>query len=183
MATLCFCGCGRRILLKGRIANVYGENATNFAGLINALFDEDAASLIEGLDRDELLHLEDRLKWFGDGYRDVVHGDRRLSEMEPFYDDWVATRDRALAILNLTEERIAADPGTRRMTAMGDWIRDQSLTPEEAAPVALRMDPDEFERILRDYEQRRAESPEVEKLKRFADPELTSDGLGDSGSP
>jgi hypothetical protein len=147
----CFCGCGRRVLIKGRVANVYGDNANTFAEMVRELLDdpEDAAKLVDRTP-DELGLLLDSLEAFRTGYRAVMHGDMRLREMD--YDAWVLCRDEAFGITLLIDERVKADPRRRRLRALGQWAIDEDLTEDQALQQTLQMDPADFERIISRYD-------------------------------
>src|SRR5437660_3757433 len=113
----CFCGCRRRVIRKSRrVANVYGYNANMFAEIVRYLLDQPDGDSAKYAERSphELSHLLDALETFRAGYRDVVHGDTRLSEMDPYYYDWVRTRDEGFAIKMLIDDRAANDPRQRR---------------------------------------------------------------------
>jgi hypothetical protein len=79
----CFCGCGRRLRFKGRIANVYGGNAQTLGEQVGALLDEEFATpaVLGELSEVDLRSVHADLEGFRDGYREVVHGDKRLAEM------------------------------------------------------------------------------------------------------
>jgi hypothetical protein len=109
------------VRLRGRVARLYGGNAQGLALQVGALLDDDLARVRaeSGLDEDELRSLFADLERFRHGYRDVVHHERRLSEMEPLYDAWMATRDRALSMLAVAEQHAVHDPRARRQ--MAQW--------------------------------------------------------------
>lgn len=161
------------------MANVYGANAQGLASQVTALLDNESAQVRaeSGLGEDELRSLLADLERFRDGYLDVVHRERRLSAMEPIYDAWIATRDRAVATLAVVEQQIARDPEARRTTALGDWLRDEGLPEDNPQRVLARMGEigeEEMERILQGYEDRGADSSETRRLRAFRPDEPNS---------
>ena len=86
---------------------------------------------------------------FQDGYRDVVHGDKNLSEMP--YNIWVSTRKEAYRLTKAADARIKADPERRRKAALGHWAIDNQLTEDEAVKRLAAMNSDEMEQIIRRY--------------------------------
>jgi hypothetical protein len=101
-----------------------------------------------------------------DGYRDVVHRDKRLSQMDRGV--WVARRDRAVSILAVAEERAIQDPEARRAMALGDWLQEEGLPESDPERVLKRMTElgeDEMERILQGYEARRKDWSETGPCK------------------
>jgi hypothetical protein len=176
----CFCGCGRRLRFKGRIANVYGGNAQTLGEQIDALLDEELSShpARGELSEEDLRSVQADLEGFRDGYREVVHGEKRLSEMEPLYDLWIATRNRAISMLAVAEQHAVRDPEARRHMALGDWLKDEGFPEDDPEPVLRRMaeiGEDEMERILRGYEDRREDWSETGPLRAFRPDESESD--------
>jgi hypothetical protein len=176
----CFCGCGRRLRFKGRIANVYGGNAQTLGEQIDALLDEEFSSHPgrAELSEEDLRSVQADLEGFRDGYREVVHGEKRLSEMEPLYDLWIATRNQAISMLAVAEQHAVRDPEARRHMALGDWLKDEGFPEDDPERVLRRMaeiGEDEIERILRGYEDRREDWSETGPLRAFRPDESESD--------
>lgn len=149
----CFCGCGRRVRFRGRTANVYGYNAKMFAehiqGVLEAGWSEDELEdnlVTTTFGLEALLH---SLEMFRDGYRDVVHGDKSLSQMS--YPLWVSSRKDAQRITMAANALIQADPERRRRAALGRWGIENQLTEEEAVERLAAMNSDEMAEIIRRY--------------------------------
>lgn len=142
----CFCGCGRRVLVKGSVANVYGENGDKLAANVRALLElEDFKDQAEARLRELLLELK-RLR---STYMDAVHGDARLPRA--IYEKWMLYRDQALTVVSSAQQHTQADPNERAVAALGQWAVDQGLTDEQTAEAMLTMEPAELERIASDY--------------------------------
>jgi hypothetical protein len=125
-----------------------------FAGDIGYLLEHPEGDSAKYSERtpDELSSLLGALERARTRYRDVVHGDKRISEMRPYYDEWVAARDEAFAIRTLIDERAARDPRQRRGRAVSKWIADTGLPQEQALEKSHQMDPVEWESLMSRYE-------------------------------
>jgi hypothetical protein len=123
----CFCGCGRRLLIRGHLANAYGEDAGSFAAMVRELLNREMAADLFDRTPHELRALVGALERFRADYRDVVHGDRKLSEIDRA--DWVLCREEAASIRLLVDQR-------RR--ALGQWAINRGLSAEEAADAMLK---------------------------------------------
>jgi hypothetical protein len=151
----CFCGCGRRVLIRGRVANLYGGNAAKLAAemaeAVEAEKDEEAPFVppnVLPFTPANVPNIRDGLTSCAADYRAVVHGEQKLSELSRL--DYVVPRDEALTVLAAFRHWITESP-QRRRAALGQWVIDSGLTEEEIM-ARLRENPAEVEQIISGYE-------------------------------
>jgi hypothetical protein len=148
----CFCGCGRRVLIRGRVANIYGGNADTLVKNLCALEEEpDAFPVPLPEDLPQVIGNLEELRYL---YRCGVHREGVPGGARVEYDDWVHWRNRALEILAPVHEAIASDPEAMRTaalgTTLGPWFEEQEkkgVSTDEAAKLLLKS-PEEIDRIL-----------------------------------
>lgn len=157
----CFCGCGRRVFIRGRVANLYGGNAAKLAAEMGAYVEaregEGALSLdlgwgTDGLTDQGVADIRDGLRECASTYREVVHRERKLSEVNRLI--YVRDRDQALLLLQGFRQRLRENPEQLRMAVLAKWAEDNGLTDEEAAARLAEMNDAEIERLLARYERR-----------------------------
>jgi hypothetical protein len=151
----CFCGCGRHVLVRGRVANLYGGNATKLAAEMAAFVEgreEEAPPPDLGWDVAEVTQIRDGLRDCSSIYREVVHREKKLSHVNRL--DYVGYRDRAVALLADYRQWLSENPEQLRTAALGQWITDNGFTDEEAAARLANLDQAELERALARYERR-----------------------------
>jgi hypothetical protein len=153
----CFCGCGRRVLVRGRVANLYGGNAAKLAAEMQAFVEgsgEDTSMFPPDLGWSvaEAADIRDVLRERASTYAEVVHREKKLSEVNRL--DYVGYRDQATALLADFRRWLSENPEQLLMAALGKWAEDNELTDEEVAARLASMDPAELEQVLARYERR-----------------------------
>jgi hypothetical protein len=155
----CFCGCRRRVLVRGRVANLYGRNAAKLAAEMGAFVEMAQKETLRlspdlGWGAQQVADIRDGLNERASTYAEVVHREKKLKDVDRL--DYVEYRDRAAALLSDYRHWLSENPEQLRTAALGKWAEDSGLSDEELATRLASTHPADLEKILAEHERRAA---------------------------
>lgn len=131
MAT-CFCGCSRKVRVRGRIANVHGGNTKRLVDELDAMLQAELFTDTSGEVRLRALVSEGATQ--AAAYQAAVHGDRPLESID--HDAWVRWRDQATALLADPQSVVSSHDERTRIASVGDGIDRHGLADDEGAGLS-----------------------------------------------